>query len=104
MIPFVNEVVPLLSDAKSVENLLTDSGVGEDAASMGKVIIERVPGKAVSCKTALRIGERAVAAALATSEDSTGNVLAEAQLKALDEILDDTMGDEALTSSLCDLI
>ncbi len=99
---FARKVVPLLSDAKSVENLLSDSGVGEDTASMGKAIIERVPGNAVSCKTALRLGERAVAAV--TIGDGNLSVLAEAQLDALQAILDDTMGDEAATSNLCELI
>lgn len=94
-------VVPLLSDSAAVEKLLADSGVGEDTKAMGELIISRMEGNIVSCKSALRLGERAVAEASFNdgSVDSTT-----AQLEALEKILDDFQGDEAIASKLCEVI
>ena len=96
-------VVPLLSDPVAVEKLLAESGIGDDTKAMGELIISRMEGNVVSCKTALRLGERAVAAASfndgASSVDSRS-----AQLESLENILDDFQGDEAIASKLCEVI
>jgi len=89
-------VVPLLSDAESVENLLTDCFAGEvrDASSMAKMIVGRLGD--VGCKTALRIAERSVFTA--DKGSSTG------QLVELGNILDDLVGDDAMATRVCEVI
>jgi len=84
-------VVPLLSDAKEVEKLLTDCLAEEvvDASSMAGLIIGKLG--EVGCKTALRLAERAVL----TAADE------EVQLEALGVILDDLVGDDAIAARVC---
>jgi vesicle-fusing ATPase len=86
-----NIVVPLLSDATEVEQLLTDCLAEEvaDASSMAELIIGKLG--EVGCKTALRLAERAVLAA----EDKS------AQSEALGVILEDLVGDDAIAARVC---
>lgn len=114
--------MPLLDDAVSVETLLSYSlaSTVKDPKSVATAIVERL-GK-VGCKTALRLAERAVAAAsvgdgggfLSTTDtdgpdtdndDGDGNSeLGKRQLSALSRILDDLVGDEVTAQQLCEVI
>lgn len=87
-------VVPLLTEAEPVEKLLSDCLEGVlDPKSMAIEIISKLGN--VGCKTALRIGERAVVAA--------GRNLVDEQLEALQTVLEDTTRDKAMTAVQCDL-
>ena len=90
-------VVPLLSDAKEVEKLLTDCLTEEvaDASSMAGLIIDRLG--EVGCKTALRLAERAVF----TAADTSTSDVKEAQSEALGGILEDLVGDDAIAARIC---
>jgi SpoVK/Ycf46/Vps4 family AAA+-type ATPase len=90
-------VVPLLSDAKEVEKLLTDCLADEvaDASSLAGLIIDRLG--EVGCKTALRLAERAV---LTAADKSTADEKA-AQSEALEGILEDLVGDDAIAARVC---
>lgn len=83
-------VVPLLSDAEEVRKLLTDCLSDEiaDAAMMSGLIIDKLG--EVGCKTALRLAERAVL----TAADKS-------QSKALESILEDLVGDDAIAAKVC---
>ncbi|KAL7527304.1 hypothetical protein ACHAXR_003788, partial [Thalassiosira sp. AJA248-18] len=89
-------VVPLLSDVDSVQKLLSDCLADQvvDALSLSEAIISRL-GK-VGSKTALRLAERAIFTASHETES--------AQLSALDSILEDLAGDEALAAKVCEVI
>lgn len=90
------QVVPLLSDFESVENLFRDClpGQVDDCTLLSKTLISRL-GK-VGCKTALRLAERAIFTA-----EMEGNT---SQIFALGSILDDLAGDEALAAKVCEVI
>ncbi len=98
------KVVPLLTDAESVRQLLSDSLPSLSASNvdcMSESIIRRLGN--VGCKTALRLAERAVG----TAERVDGlndNELEAAQLSALDEILEDLAGDEVTAQKLCEVL
>ena len=108
-------VVPLLSNVGDVDALLTDAGYGEESAKhMASLIIDTMG--SIGTKTALRLGERAVAtAALARGLTTDGSnddgdmgvesskSVVEARVNALRDILDDFRGDEAIASSLCEV-
>jgi len=85
-------VVPLLSEEKEVLKLLEDSGIVTDIRPMAKMIIEQLG--TVGSKTALRLVERAV---------SSSNIR-KLQVLALEEILDDLAGDEAMASKMCQVL
>jgi len=89
-------VVPLLSDAKEVEKLLTDCLPAEvaDASSMAGLISDRLG--EVGCKTALRLAERAVLTAGDAADDAKT-----AQSEALEVILEDLVGDDAIAARVC---
>jgi vesicle-fusing ATPase len=89
-------VVPLLSDSEEVEKLLTDCLSEEvaDASAMSRLIVDRLG--AVGCKTALRLAERAV-----VSTDKDGKDAQSAQSKALEGILEDLVGDDAIAAKVC---
>ncbi len=89
-------VVPLLSDVESVEKLLRDClpSQAEDVRALSTALIGRL-GK-VGCKTALRLAERAIFTAR-----TQGGI---SQISALESILDDLAGDEALAAKMCELI
>jgi vesicle-fusing ATPase len=89
-------VVPLLSDSEEVEKLLTDCLSEEvaDASTMSRLIVDRLD--AVGCKTALRLAERAV-----VSTDKDGEDARSAQTKALEGILEDLVGDDAIAAKVC---
>jgi len=89
-------VVPLLSDKDSVQKLLNEC-LGDqvaDASSLSEPIINRLGN--VGVKTALRLAERAVF----TASDETKS----AQLSAMEGILEDMAGDDALASKVCEVI
>lgn len=95
--------MPLLTDAESVRQLLSDSlfpGSVANVSLMAGSIINRLG--SVGCKTALRLAERAVATA-GRSNDISGDNLESAQLAALDEILEDLSGDEVTAQKLCEV-
>jgi len=96
-------VVPLLSDVESVQKLLSDclSDQVEDAASLSETIISRL-GK-VGCKSALRLAERAVFTA-GMHQNTSSDEMKSAQLSALESILDDLAGDEAMATKECEVI
>jgi len=95
-------VVPLLSDSKSVCKLFADSleVSVENADSMAELIIGRLG--SVGCKTALRLAERAVATAGVRASD--GDDMEEAQLTALQGILEDLAGDSVTAEMLCEVL
>lgn len=95
-------VVPLLSDAESVEKLLCDclSDQVLDPKSFSETMISRL-GK-VGCKGALRMAERAIFTA--GMQESSPDTTELAQLSALEGILEDLAGDEALASKECEVI
>ena len=90
-------VVPLLSDAKEVEQLFTDCLAEEvaDASSMAGLIIDKLG--EVGCKTALRLAERAVL----TAADKSTTDAKTAQSEALGVILEDLVGDDAIAARVC---
>lgn len=93
--------MPLLTEESSVQALLHQSL--EDAAdveAMSKMIIDQIT--EVSCKSAIRVAERAIFAA-SNQDLSSQEELKAAQLSALKDILQDLVGDEALTSRICSL-
>ena len=69
----------------------------EDTDAMSDMIIDRLG--SVGCKTALRVVERAVG----TVERSPATVpdRKEAQLSALENVLDDMVGDDVLAMETC---
>ena len=86
----------MLSDADSLQELLNNC-LGDqvaDASSLSESIINRLGN--VGIKTALRLAERAVF----TASDETKS----AQLLAMEEILEDLIGDDALASKVCEVI
>ena len=97
-------VVPLLSDSGSVRKLLADGiaytglSVANNVDQMADMIVGRLG--SVGCKTALRLTERAVAMAGIGNESQDA---AEAQLTALEYILDDMVSDDAVASKLCEV-
>jgi ATP-dependent 26S proteasome regulatory subunit len=93
-------VVPLLSKSEEVQALLESSfgSLIENPEEMAKTIIS-MTGK-VSCKTALRLAERAVSISNFDGADLKGD----RQLTALSQILDDLSGDKLITESLCEII
>jgi len=90
-------VVPLVSHSKEVERLLTDCLADEvaDASSLAGLIVDRLG--EVGCKTALRLAERAV---LTAADKSTADLNA-AQSEALEDILEDLVGDDAIAARVC---
>jgi len=96
-------VVPLLSDFKSVQRLFTDSlDISVvNSNSMASIIIDRLG--AVSCKSALRLAERAVATAGIRLGEMDKD-LEEAQLSALRSILDDLAGDDLTAQNMCEVV
>jgi vesicle-fusing ATPase len=94
-------VIPLLSDSNSVRKLLLDgtkqSGLAVvNVNPMADMIVDRLG--SVGCKTALRLTERAVA--MAGNGDEKED-MGQAQLLALEHILDDMTSDEATALNLC---
>lgn len=96
-------VVPLLADVESVEKLLTD-GLSDqifDVKSLSETMVSRL-GK-VGCKTALRLAERAVFTA-GMQKGALPDDMKSAQHSALQGILDDLAGDEAMAARECEVI
>ena len=91
-------VVPLLSHSGSVQKLLSDSLSDHvlDAKSFSERMIGRL-GK-VGCKDALRLAERAISTAGLQQIKSSPDERKLSQLSALDSILEDLAGDEALAA------
>lgn len=96
LIYFYISVVPLLSDADSLQKLLNDclgDQVADASSALSESIINRLGN--VGVKTALRLVERAVF----TASDETKS----AQLLAMEGILDDMAGDDAIASKVCEV-
>ena len=87
-------VVPLLSDVDSVQKLLNDCLPNQvaDTSSLSEAMIHSLGN--VGTKEALRLAERAI-----TSSDETKL----AQLSAMEGILNDLAGDEALATKVCEV-
>ena len=68
---------------------------------MASIIIDRLG--AVSCKSALRLAERAVATAGIRLGEMDKD-LEEAQLSALRSILDDLAGDDLTAQNMCEVV
>ena len=66
------------------------------------MIIKRL--SEVGCKTALRLTERAIFTAGIQKEFPSQEELKTAQLSALDELLDDLAGDEAMATRVCEVV
>ena len=92
-------VVPLLSDVEEVKRLFDDCLAEEiiDTASMAELVIDNLG--EVGCKTALRLAERAV---FSIANESTDNGKG-SQLDALSGILEDLVGDEAISARVCNV-
>ena len=73
------------------------NGAVYSAESMAKMIIDRIG--SIGCKSVLRLTGRAVATAGPDIKDK-----GEAQLAALEAILDDLAGDEVTSEKLCEVI
>ena len=88
-------VVPLLSDVDSVQKLLNDCLPNQvaDTSSLSEAMINSLGN--VGTKEALRLAERAIF----TSSDETKL----AQLSAMEGILNDLAGDEALATKVCEV-
>ena len=99
-------VVPLLCDSQSVEKLIRDSCLADklaDVESMSKVIINRMG--EVGRKTALQLTERAIfTAGMQLDEAADDETLKSVQVSALENILEDLVGDEAMTARVCEVI
>ena len=95
-------VVPQLSESDSLQKLFADSLEVEvvNAAAMADMIIDRLG--SVGCKTALRLAERAVGTAGVRASD--GDDMEEAQLNALQGILEDLTGDGVTAQQLCEVL
>ena len=89
-------VVPVLSEVDSVQKLLSDCSQVADPHSISAAMVSRL-GR-LGTKTALRLAERAVSTA-GSSDD-----IRQAQLSAMNNILDDMAGDEALAAKVCEVI
>ena len=88
---------------KSVDKLLTDclSCQVEDSSALSAALISRLG--TVGCKTALRLTERAVFTSGIQANTSL-NDMKSAQLAALESILDDLAGDEAVAARVCEVL
>ncbi|KAL3785167.1 hypothetical protein HJC23_013833 [Cyclotella cryptica] len=85
-------VVPLLTEANSVQSLITESiDTAVDVDAMSNMIIDQL--KEVGCKTVLRLVERAIFTA-GIQRDVTSS-------EALEVILQDFAGDEAMALRVC---
>lgn len=92
-------VIPMMTDVSSVQALLRESLENvEDVEAMSNLIISQL--KEVSCKTAIRLAERAITAAKREPHFSEKSKAAQ-QLSALESILQDYAGDEALALRVC---
>ena len=90
-------VVPLLTEASSVEKLLSDSGYSSNAKEMSKLIIGKL--ERVGSKSVLRLAERARAAShMMTTSESNG------EIRELEEILEDVQMDSDEAVSMCEIL
>lgn len=93
-----NVVVPRLIAATEVEALLREAAPEAAPPGVAGAMAEAIVGRlgSVGVKTALRLAERA--AAVAEGNEKGGD-----KLVALNEILEDVVGDEAATSRVCEV-
>ena len=96
-------VVPLISDAISVQTLLSDSLDNiANVEAMSNMIIEMLG--EVGCKTAIRLVERAIFDARVQEDDlHSPEEVKTAQLAALKDILNDFAGDKAMALRVCSI-
>jgi hypothetical protein len=91
-------VIPPLRDTESVQKLLEDTKMKlENTAMISKLLIDKLG--EVSCKTALRLVERSVVDATASQGKYMNTEVA--QIASLEEILDDYIGEEAVSNQIC---
>jgi len=93
-------IIPLLTKQEDVQKLIEDAmlpGLME-AELMAKLIIENLG--QVGCKTAVRLTERAISSSRGCKEGTERT----SQIAALEEILHDLAGDEALAGKVCEVI
>jgi len=95
-------VVPLLTEISSVEKLLSDSGYEKEALDMAKLITDKF--ESIGIKSVLRLAERASATAQMITQIDGSGITGESRNNALKDILDDFSGDEAVASSLCEIL
>lgn len=98
-------IVPLLTDAESLEQLLKDGSttsgiVVPEPKLLAEMMIDRLG--SVGCKTAMRLLERTVAGA-GSSGMKNSIALGEWQAQVLSGILEDSAGDEALAQNVCEV-
>ena len=89
-------VVPVLSEVDSVQKLLSDCSQVADPHSISAAMVSQL-GR-LGTKTALRLAERAVSTA-GSSDD-----MKSAQLTAMNNVIDDMAGDEALAAKVCEVM
>jgi hypothetical protein len=88
-----------MKDVSSVQTLLSESLESiADVEAMSQMVINQL--SEVGCKTILRLVERAIFTA-GIEQESPAEVKKAAQLAALDDILQDFAGDEAIASRVC---
>ena len=102
-------VIPPLSTSASLEKLFVDSlstslAIHQPSIPKMATLIQAQLSNGIGCKTALRIAERAVATAGPRQQFSDEKAWGEAQVIALDEILQDLEGDEFAASQMCEVI
>ena len=85
-----------------MEKLLDDTALVKDSELISQRIIERLG--SVGCKTVLRLTARAVVMSDRLSGFDGDSSASKRQLVALEEILEDLAGDEATTSTLCNVL
>ena len=95
-------VVPLLTEVDAVKKLLSHSGYGTASLEMAELMVGKFGN--IGTKTALRLAERASASAQMIAQIDGSKVSDEGRINALKCILDDLSGDEAVASSLCEVL
>ena len=95
-------VVPLLTEINAVEKLLIDSKYENGALAMAELMIAKFGG--IGTKAVLRLAERASATAQMIAQIDGSEISDDDRLNALTNILDDLSGDEAVASSLCEVL
>ena len=98
-------VVPLLTDVDAVEKLLADGRYGKGKGTlhtMAELIIAKF-GR-IGTKSVLRLAERATATAQMIAQMDGSERTDEGRITALTNILDDLTSDEAVASSLCEVL
>jgi hypothetical protein len=99
--------VPYIAKAEDACKLLQDSLIAKDLSNLSdlsELLVEKLG--VVGCKTALRLVERAVVSCRAgdIGEDKTSDDKSRQLRNALQEILNDYVGDQGLKSETCAIV